>query len=75
MKVAEDRLPQELRTRRTILALELSGPLLCIQLAGAGAVGDLAASPWPVSAWDPGASPEHVVSEPHCALGPDSSET
>lgn len=68
MKVAEDRLSQELRTRWTILALELSGPPLCIQ-SGGGAVCDLAAAPWPVSAWDPGASPEHVVSEPHCALG------
>ena len=75
MKVAEDRLPQELRTRRTILALELSGPPLCIQSGVGGVVCDLAASPWPVNAWDPGTSPEHVVSEPHCTLGPDSSET
>lgn len=60
MEVAEDHPPQELRTRRTVLALQLSGPPL-IQ-SGAS---DLAASLWPASSWDPGASPEHVVSEPH----------
>lgn len=31
MEVVEGRPPQELRTRRTILALQLSGPPLCIQ--------------------------------------------